>query len=58
MPKKIRIFKKDGSPTQFFWSDKDGGEQPQQTVYKKTDTGIKRMTGVHFDVKRNEFVKE
>ena len=26
MAKKIKIFKKDGSPTPFFWSDKDGGD--------------------------------
>ena len=58
MAKKIKIFKKDGSPTPFFWSDKDGADKTHQTVYKQTETGVKRMTGVHYDVHRNEFVKE
>lgn len=58
MAKKIKIFKKDGSPTPFFWSDRDGGPKTHQTVYKQTDDGIKRMTGVHFDAVKNEFVKE
>jgi hypothetical protein len=49
MAKKIRIFRKDGSPTSYFWSDKDGTDRTRQTVYKQTDTGVKRMRGVHFD---------
>lgn len=58
MAKKIKIFKKDGSPTPYFWSDKDGGDKANQTVYKSTDDGIKRMRGVHFDATRNKMVKE
>ena len=58
MAKKIRIFKNDGSPTPFFWSDKNGGDKAHQTVYKQTEDGVKRMTGVHFDATKNKFVKE
>ena len=58
MTKKIKIFKKDGTPTPYFWSDRDGGDKSNQTVYKRTEEGaIKRMTGVHFDAVKNEFVK-
>lgn len=57
MAKRIRIFKKDGSPTPYFWSDKDGTDRTVQTVYKRTDDGIKRMTGVHFDATKNKFIK-
>ena len=57
MAKKIRIFKKDGTPTPYFWSDRDGGDKAIQTVYKRTDDGIKRMTGVHFDATKNTFIK-
>lgn len=58
MSKRFKIYKDDGTPTQFFWSDRDGGPKTHQTVYKQTDTGIKRMTGVHYDATTNKFVKE
>lgn len=58
MARKNRIYKKDGTPTPFFWSDKNGGDKASQVVYKQTDSGVKRMRGVHFDVNRNEMVKE
>ena len=54
---KTRIFKKDGTPTPFFWTDKDGKERTEKTVFKKTDTGVKRMKGVQFDVEKNAFRK-
>lgn len=46
---RFRIYKKDGTPTRYFWSDKDGTEQTQKTVYKQATDGVKRMKGVHFD---------
>lgn len=46
---KTKIFKKDGTPTAYFWSDKDGEEKSSVTVYKKTPDGVKRMRGVHFN---------
>jgi hypothetical protein len=55
---KIKIFKKDGSPTPYYWSDKDNPDRANLTVFKKTVEGIKRMTGVHFDANKNKFVKE
>lgn len=55
---RTRIYKKDGTPTPFFWSDKDGSTRTLQTVYKQTPGGVKRMKGVHFNVERNEFQKE
>lgn len=57
MAKKIKICKKDGTPTQYFWSDKDGTDRTHQTVYKQTNDGIKRMTGVHFDAVANQIHK-
>ena len=55
---RTQIFKKDGTPTRFFWSDKDGSTATRKTVYKLTYEGIKRMKGVSFDVKKNEIRKE
>jgi S-adenosylmethionine:tRNA-ribosyltransferase-isomerase (queuine synthetase) len=55
---KIKIFKKDGTPTPYFWSNKNSGDRNYQTVYKKTDEGIKRMKGVHFDAVNNRMVKQ
>jgi hypothetical protein len=54
---RTRIVRKDGTPTHFFWSDSDGSEKTQKTVYKKTEAGVKRMRGVTFDVTRNRFRK-
>lgn len=54
---RTRIFKKDGTPTPFFWTDKDGKAPTEKTVFKKTETGVKRMKGVHFDVAKNAFRK-
>jgi hypothetical protein len=49
---RIPIFKPDGTPTDYFWSDKLSGEQPLKTVYKDTPDGVKRMKNVRFDLKR------
>lgn len=45
---KIRIFRKDGTPTPYFWSDRDS-DRTNLTIYKKTPDGVKRMRGVHYD---------
>ena len=55
---RTRIYKKDGTPTPFFWTDKDGKGATEKTVFKKTTSGVKRMKGVHFDVSKNAFQKE
>jgi hypothetical protein len=55
---RTRIFKKDGTPTPFFWSDKDGNALSAKRVYKKTADGVKRMRGVRFDVEKKEFRKD
>jgi hypothetical protein len=44
---RVKIFKKDGSATPYFWSDKEAGAD--KTVYKQTDEGVKRMKGVRYD---------
>jgi hypothetical protein len=54
---KVKIFKKDGSPTSYFWSDKEPTGKREKTVYKQTSEGIKRMKGVHFDPVKNRMHK-
>lgn len=54
---KIKITKKDGSPSPYYWSDDDGTEQTSKTVYKKTNQGVKRMKGVHFDAVTNRLAR-
>lgn len=54
---KIKITKKDGTPTPYFWSNRDVTDRTHLTVYKQTDKGVKRMTGVHFDAVANAFQK-
>jgi hypothetical protein len=55
---RVRIYRKDGRPTPFFWREEDGEDRTCQTVYKRTDAGTKRIRGVHFNAKTNEMVKE
>jgi hypothetical protein len=54
---KVKITRKDGSPSPYFWSDEDGTEEKRKTVYKQTDEGVKRMKGVHFDAVANRLRK-
>lgn len=54
---RIRITKKDGTPTPYFWSSKETSETSVRTVYKQTDQGVKRMKGVHFDATTKRIVK-
>lgn len=54
----MRIYRNDGRPTRYFWRENDGNDRTRKTVYKRTTEGIKRMKGVHFNVKTNEFMKE
>jgi hypothetical protein len=46
---KVKIYKRDGSTTPYFWSDKDLTHATHKTVFKQTNGGVKRMVGVHFD---------
>ena len=49
---RMQILKKDGTPTQYFWTDKDGREESRKFVFKETAKGLTRMKGVHFDARR------
>jgi hypothetical protein len=55
---RFRIFKKDGTPSPYFWSDKDGSDRSAKTVYKQTGEGVKRMTGVRFNVPAKRIEKQ
>lgn len=55
---KVRIFKKDGKPTPYFWSNKSATDRSALTVYKQTSEGIKRMKGVTYDAARNTFNRD
>lgn len=55
---RIKIDRPDGSPSPYFWSDKEAGDKAQRTVYKKTDQGVTRMKGVHFDAVENRVVRK
>lgn len=52
-----KIFKADGTPTPFFWTDRDGTDPTSKRVYKETDDGIKRIKNVRYDVAKNRFRK-
>ena len=50
----VQITRPDGSSSPYFWSDKETGDKAHMTVYKKTEHGITRMKGVHFDAIRKK----
>jgi hypothetical protein len=50
----VKIVRPDGSPSPYFWNDKEEGDKRHRTVYKTTADGIRRMKGVHFDAVRNK----
>lgn len=50
---KVRILKKDGTVTQYYWSSTDSGAPTGVAVYKRTDDGMKRMRGVSFNTVTN-----
>ncbi len=54
---KIKIFRKDGTPTPYFWSDRDT-DRTNLTVYKQTSDGVKRMRGVYYDAVAKRIHKE
>ena len=54
---RIRLIRKDGTPSAYFWSDKDGSAMSAKTLYKRTVEGIKRIRGAHYDAKRKRIVK-
>jgi hypothetical protein len=54
----MQIHKKDGTPTQYFWSDKDGQEDGRRMVFKETAKGLTRMKGVRFDTRRMKIRKD
>lgn len=55
---KIRIFKKDGAPSPYFWSDRDADNRNNVTVYKNTEQGVKRMKGVSFNPATNRMRRD
>ncbi|NIP80566.1 MAG: hypothetical protein GWM90_15635 [Gemmatimonadetes bacterium] len=55
---RVRITKRDGSTTPYFWSDKEQGSKTRKTVYKQTADGVKRMRGVRFDPVTNRMHKD
>lgn len=54
---KVKITKKDGTATPYFWSDREDSDRNHKTVYKQTSDGVKRMKGVHFDPVTNRMHK-
>ena len=54
---KIRIFKRDGTPTSYFWSNRHTVDKESLTVYKQTNEGVKRMKGVFFNALKNTMHK-
>ena len=55
---KVRIQKKDGSATPYYWSSSDAGAPTRVTVYKQTAAGVRRMKGVTFNTVTNRMRRQ
>ena len=53
-----RIHDDNGKPTDYFWSDKYASDPERALVFRQTEAGIKKMTGVHFDSKNGKLVRD
>ncbi len=53
-----KISKRDGTATQYFWSDRDGTDEKRKSVYRQADDGVKRMRGVRYDSTANRIRKD
>ena len=51
------ITNKHGKPTEYFWTDKHAADPARVPVFRQTEAGVKKMTGVHFDSKVGKIVK-
>jgi hypothetical protein len=50
---KVKIVKRDGTATSYYWSSTDEGAPDRVAVYKRTNDGITRMKGVTFNTVTN-----
>jgi hypothetical protein len=50
---KVKIQKRDGSPTNYCWSSTDAGAPTRVAVFKQTANGLRRMRGVTFNTLTN-----
>ena len=55
---RVKIDRPDGSPSPYFWSDKEASSEAYKTIYKKTDRGVKRMKGVRYDPLENKLRRD
>lgn len=51
------ITNKHGQATQYYWNDKHATDPARVTVFRKTDSGVKKMRGVFFDTKNGKMIK-
>ena len=52
---RIPIVKKDGTPTNLFWSDRLEADAPLKTVYRETREGqVQRSKSIRYDVRRKK----
>lgn len=55
---RIPIFKKDGTPTNLFWSDSADGDQPLKTVYRTLSDGrVQRSKHMRYDAQRKRMAR-
>ena len=55
---RISIDRPDGSPSPYFWVQKTPEDKGLKRVFKDTPDGLKRMTGVRFDVSRKRIRRD
>ena len=53
----VTILRPDGTESPYFWKDDKNGRNPLKIVYKVTRDGVKRKTGVRYDLANKTFKK-
>ena len=55
---RVTILKKDGTPSQYFWSDSEKANGSQKTVFKQIEGRVKRMIVVHYNAATHRIEKQ
>ncbi|MEX1259095.1 MAG: hypothetical protein WEG36_15980 [Gemmatimonadota bacterium] len=51
---KVKIKRRDGTPTRYFWRDEEEDAPTDKTVYKTSPDGVKRMKTMRFNPVTNQ----
>jgi hypothetical protein len=51
---KVKIHRRDGTPTRYYFRDDEDGDANDRTVYKVLPTGVRQMKTMRFNPETNQ----